>query len=572
METRHASIEMAEQRVDQLSEGLRCIEAENTRSETDDWSSPAGALRIRGSLRAAATAAAQSVESSLSDRLVRIIGQSSYDRYFSGRVRLHPTDGRIEVHVSSRAAADVLRRRFGVALRQVGSDSGTAASCPAEVIFVVASEDTIDPQAALAVNSPTSDPQPAAAAAPRAHGPRASATRYRLEDYVVGDSNRMAYNASMRMADGDDPGASRTLFVHGPCGLGKTHLLQGVAQRFRERVPGAVIRITSGEAFMNDFVASIRAAGSEGRTGPGGVSRFRSAYRRADLLCIDDVHFLAAKQATQDELLHTFDEIERGGARVLLISDQHPRALRKFSPALVSRFMSGMVASIAPPEAALRERIVRVFAIRRGLALDDSGVRAVASRAAWTPGASTGPSIRDIEGMLTKIDALKRVAPEYLSADGRLGAAAVERAFGGGSSASFSAGQSGQSSEHAGQALVQQQRPTKPVRMHVIISQTCAALGVEPGDLAGKTRHKRVVLARSLITYISRGLTTQSFPDIARALGRPSHSTVITAYQRFCKQLEADEPVALEHAAEPTTLSVLTRQLIEAVVHASAKG
>jgi chromosomal replication initiator protein len=511
-------------------------------------------------------------DSTLTERLVRIIGKSSFDRYFDGRVELRPSEGRLEVHVSSQAAADVLRRRFGIALRQAGSEAAEVGGRSSEVVFVAASEQAPEPRQSGAAPVVASAAPTVHAAAVRTHGHHAPPTRYRLEDYVVGESNRMAYNAAGHMANGDDPGAARTLFIHGPCGLGKTHLLQGVAQRFRERQPGAVVRITSGEAFMNDFVASIRAAGAEGRSGPGGVSKFRSAYRRADLLCIDDVHFLAAKQATQDELLHTFDEIERGGARVLLISDQHPRSLRKFSPALVSRFMSGMVASIAPPEAALRERIVRVFAIRRGLALDDSGVRSLASRAAWTPGASTGPSIRDIEGMLTKIDALKRVAPEYLSADGRIGAGAVERAFGGGGTHPFAPGSTDANAERNGASLVSAQRPAKPVRMHVIIAQTCAAIGVEFADLGGKTRHKRVVLARSLVTYIARALTTQSFPDIARALGRPSHSTVITAYQRFCRQLEADEPVTLEHAAEPTTLSVLTRQLIEAVVHASAKG
>lgn len=544
-------------------EGYRCDEGEKRRSDAADWSAPpramAGLPANRGS--AAARVGGQGV----AERLIRIIGQSSFDRYFDGRVEIRPVGGRIEVHVPSRAAADVLRRRFGVALRQAGSDEGQEGAAP-EVEFVI-ERDPSGPceagEAAVAHQPPS-----ARAAQDISNGARSNrsgaAIRYRLEDFIVGDSNRMAYNAAAHIAEGDDQGAARTLFIHGPCGLGKTHLLQGVAQRFRERMPGAIVRVTSGESFMNDFVASIREAGSS--NGAGGVAKFRRAYRRADLLCIDDVHFLAAKQATQDELLHTFDEIERGGARVLLISDQHPRALRKFSPALVSRFMSGMVASIAPPEAALRERIVRSFAIRRGLALDDSGVRAVASRAAWMPGATGGPSIRDIEGMLTKIDALRRVAPEYLGADGRIGAGAVERAFGGPAAAAGAAQTSGSAT------LVHTQRPAKPVRMHVIIAQTCAALGVESGELAGKTRHKRVVLARALITYLARSLTTQSFPDIARAIGRPSHSTVITAYQRFCLQLDADEPVALDHAAEPTTLSVITRQLLEAVVHASARG
>jgi len=565
VETRHASLETPDLRDTEPDQPCRFDDTESRRSSATEWSSPPGGALPRSAPRAPEAVPAPLTERTLRERLVRIIGQAGFDRYFDGRVRLLPAPGRIEVRAPSRAAADVLRRRFGVAIRQAGSEDAAPDARSPEVVFIAA------PDAATTEPAPAPAPAHAPAVAraepsvtvPRTHGARAAAQpRYRLEDFVVGESNRMAYNAAAHLADGHDAGSSRTLFIHGPCGLGKTHLLHGVAQRFRERLPGATVRFTSGEAFMNDFVAAIRAAGAQGRSGPGGVAKFRSAYRRADLLCIDDVHFLAAKQATQEELLHTFDEIERGGARVLLVSDQHPRALRKFSPALVSRFMSGLVASIAPPEAALRERIVRVFAIRRGLALDDSGIRAVASRAAWLPAATAGPSIRDIEGMLTKIDALRRVAPEYLSPEGRLGAAAVDRAFGAG----------GNAADHAPGTIAAPSRPTRPVRMHVIIAQTCSALAIDPAELATRTRHKRVVLARAIITYLSRALTTLSFPDIARAIGRPSHSTVITAYQRIQKQMGADEPVLLDHGAEPTTLNTLTRQLMEAVVHASAKG
>lgn len=574
METRHAS-ELTATRPNQRDESARC-EPLDPRREQHDWIDAHDAPRIPGrdagdrdsrSRRAPLTldrahraapadhaqppaprpeTAADPDPADLAARLARIIGQPSYDRYFRGRAAVRTIDGRVEVVAPSRAAADVLRRRFSIALRQAAACESTGRA--PELVFTAAEGEAPAPPAPTADTTPK--PQPAAPARP-AHKP--AAPRYRLEDFVVGESNRVAYDAASRLAEHAEPGAPTHLFIHGPCGLGKTHLLHGAAQRFRERHPGAVVRVTSGEAFMNDFVASIRAAGT-------GVSKFRRAYRRCDLLCIDDVHFLAAKQATQEELLHTFSEIESGGSRVILISDQHPRALRKFSPALVSRFMAGMVASVAPPESGLRERIIRVFAQRRGLRLDDGAVRAIAARTGWLPAAAAGPSVRDIEGTLTKIDALRRVAPEFLSADGRIGAGAVERALGG--------AQSGDAPE----ATMHSARAARPVRMHVIVAQTCAALAVEAADLSGRTRHKRVVLARSIITYIARSLTTQSFPDIARALGRPAHSTVITAYQRFCKQLEADEPIALEHSAEPTTISVLVRQLTEAVVRESARG
>src|SRR5262249_7964579 len=155
------------------------------------------------------------------------------------------------------------------------------------------------------------------------------------------------------------------------CGLGKTHLLQGVARRLQEVRPSAVVRYTTGEAFTNEYIAAVRA-------GSGKCEQFRRAYRGVGLLCIDDVHFLANKQATQGELLHTFDAIDLSGARVALASDEHPRMVRSFSEALVSRFMSGAVVKLDFPERELRERMILAIAGRRGHTIDPAGVRLLA--------------------------------------------------------------------------------------------------------------------------------------------------------------------------------------------------
>jgi len=115
--------------------------------------------------------------------------------------------------------------------------------------------------------------------------------RYRLDTFIVGESNRLAYNAGQQLAEGEhNTGAFGPLFIHGHCGVGKTHLLNAVAQRFKENHPGATVRVTGGEAFMNEYVAGVRA---------GDVEKFRRAFRRVDLLCIDDVHFLSNKQSTR---------------------------------------------------------------------------------------------------------------------------------------------------------------------------------------------------------------------------------------------------------------------------------
>lgn len=497
-------------------------------------------------------------------RIRAVIGADRYAASFEHKALFRMEDGRLEVAVPNKVLAGLLERRFGTLVREVA----TAEIGPAPVAFTVA-PDLFGPQAERIAAAPLPEVKPAAVS-PTAPGqlkatPKSAILRqqalerFRLEAFVVGESNRLAYNAAVQMAEGSGGGSAAggkaygALFLHGPCGVGKTHLLNGIALRFRERTPGATTRITSAETFMNEYVQAVRA---------GDVERFRRQYRRVDLLCIDDVHFLSNKQATQGELLHTLDEIERCGARIVLVSDEHPRQIRQFSAALVSRFMAGMVAQIHTPDAELRKRVVGLFAKARGLTLDDAATALLVERTGTIPG-QNGFSVRDIEGLITKIDALHRLAPDYGARQGRVGALAVERALSGSASAS--------AETHGASGAAMVSRSAKPARIETIITHTCSALAIDQADLSGKTRHKRVVAARALITHLARQYTTLSFPEIARAIGRPNHSTVITAFQRLAKQLEADEAVDAPGAPEARTLPVLLRQLGAAVQASTPK-
>jgi chromosomal replication initiator protein len=332
--------------------------------------------------------------------------------------------------------------------------------------------------------------------------------RYRLEDFEVGESNRLAYAAAVRLTEPECPRSASPLFIHGMCGVGKTHLLQAVVLRMRELGKGASAIYTTAEAFMNEFVVALRA---------GKIDSFRKRYRGLDLLCVDDVQFLNGKTGTQNELLHTFDAIDLSGSRVMLASDEHPRRVERLSQALVSRFMAGMVVKIDPPEAPLRARIVAKVAAKRGLQLDAASAGLIASRCT-----GPAPTARDIEGVLTRIEAL-RLLPGQNSSDGTIGLVLIRRAMG------LSEGDAPGPS-----------RPVRPVRMTHIIDEVCRALRVETSELFGKGRHKRVVLARSMCATLGRSLTTMSYPEIARSLGRPNHSTVITAVKRLERQMSGD--------------------------------
>jgi chromosomal replication initiator protein len=483
------------------------------------------------------------------------IGHDRFEGSFGTKALFRVDSGALEIATPNKVLSGLLERRFGDLIRRATRQE--LGDFP--VRFVVAGDlfgaQVIPPAAPAPGSAMAASSATRAAPAARKAAPRPSATeRYQFETFIVGESNRLAYNAAMALADGQaEAEAYSPLFIHGSCGVGKTHLVHAIARRFKETHAGSNVRVIGSEAFVNEYVAAVRA---------GDVEKFRRAFRRVDLLCIDDVHFLSNKQSTQGELLHTLDELGRGGAKMVLASDEPPRQIKAFSAALVSRFLQGMVAGIQPPDAALREKCVKMFAASRGLTLEKAAVDLIVQRTGQLPGQEPA-TVRDIEGLITRIDALQRLVPEYSggprgSAE-PIGVLLVERALGNGSTSTVT--DPGAPS-----------RAARPVRIDAIITHTCAALAVDVADLSGKTRHPRVVTARAVITTLARQMTTLSYPEIARAIGRPNHSTVITAFQRFAKQLEADEAVDAPGAPEARTLTVLVRQIAAAAQMGTGGG
>lgn len=413
----------------------------------------------------------------------------------------------LEIAVSSKFVADLLQRRSGdacvlAARAMLGAD--------AEVRVVV---DAATARVSLPGTEQADETQPRVEVVRPVRMPAPRPARHRLDEFVVGASNRLAHSAAVRLAEGQNAESLSPLFFHAPCGMGKTHLLQGIAARFMELNPSVSVRCLTAEAFTNEFITALKA---------GGIEAFRRSYRRLGLLCIDDVHFLSSKDATQTELLHTLDAIAQGGAKIVMASDEHPREIRKLSSALSSRFMSGAVLRIEEPDEALRRALSDRLSAKRGIALDSSGAQALAG-AAWR-------SVRELEGVLTQIMAAVRLLPELAMATA-LSATQVRRALelaGGLKPATPIGGTT---------------RSRRPVPIAVIQSEVARALCVDLGEMAGTGRHRRVVLARSIVVYLARRLTTMSFPEIAKAMGRPNHSSVITAHNRLLGLLKVAESV-----------------------------
>ncbi|MCD4700015.1 MAG: chromosomal replication initiator protein DnaA [Phycisphaerae bacterium] len=351
----------------------------------------------------------------------------------------------------------------------------------------------------------------------------ASKLRYKLEDFVTGSSNKLAYSAAMAVT-GNSKAPFNPLFIHGACGVGKTHLLQGICNAVaKNHGNGKNIswKYLTAERFTNEFIQGIRHKRTE---------TFRRTYRRLDLLVIDDVHFLAAKKATQEEFLHTFNAIHADDKQIVMASDAHPRLLGRLTEQLVSRFLSGMVVRIEPPDRSTRIRILQKLSDGLKLAAPQDVLDYIALH--------IHGSVRELEGTLVKLSALAKLAGEPVTLN---------------------------LARHAlADYLV---RTDSAVTLGGIETVISAFFGITPADMHSSRRTHTVSLARAFAMFLARRYTRMSFPEIGQFMGK-NHSSAVLAVQRIEKML-ADEhhccrwmtPAGPKTIPAKTLLETLTKQI-----------
>lgn len=314
-----------------------------------------------------------------------------------------------------------------------------------------------------------------------------------LDTFVVGPSNQLAYNAAMSIIS-DEVSPFNPLFIHGGYGLGKTHLLQGICQLMCTTRPEARWLYVSAEDFTNQFVLALKTKK---------LDAFRRRYRQTDLLAIDDIHFLASKPSTQEEFLHTFNTINLAGKKVVLASDAHPKMIGQLCESLVSRFVSGMVVKIEPPDFRTRCKICvqRVAAINQHL--DEKVIAYVAE--------NIRSNIRELEGALLKLVAYSSLCNEQISL-------AMAR-----------------------QVLAEHISRTDPI-VHIsdIESAVTTFFGITPADVHSSKKDRTVSLARSFSMYLARKYTQMSYPEIGRLMGNKNHATVILACRKIDGMLKSN--------------------------------
>ena len=471
-------------------------------------------------------------EQNLERLLAAKVGSLTFERYFQGQAKLERTDDGLEVVVASRFLVPIVENRFRQHLVEIAG-GGSVRFIDRPSAFPAAR-----PPKATKVARPKSEAQHVKAHP--SHAAKPQADRFvRLEDFVVGQSNELAHMAALSISDpGAAPRAGSLLVLHGGCGLGKTHLLRGMAFRYNGlRGSGGKAKYVTAEHFTNGFLAALRTGATEA---------FRDKYRGVELLCLDDVHFLATKDATKAELLHTLDQILQGGCRLALASDEHPRQVEGLGKQLVSRLLSGLTIELGEPDQELREAMVRKLARQRGLTLDDDVVAAIATAASAETHDGPAGSFRDIEGAMARVDAFHNLLGRVgdTPAGDRVSMSTVHQALG---------------------ARAQLAPKAGPVRVDSVIEDVCRFMGVGRAEFSGRGRHRRVVLARALVAIISRQLTTASYPEIAAAMGRPNHSSIITAVRRIERQIADEERVAVGCEADGQTVGQLADALVRRI-------
>ena len=321
-----------------------------------------------------------------------------------------------------------------------------------------------------------------------------------FSNFIVGPGNRLAHAAAQAVAE--EPGRRyNPLFIHGDVGLGKTHLLQSICIRIKAQHPDWTIEYVSCDEFTNQFMESVQA---------GRMSEFRNEFRQVNMLVIDDVHFLAKRDRTQEEFFHTFNALYQTNRQIVLSSDAPPEDIPDLEDRLVSRFKWGLVTSVEAPDYETRIAIVQTKARLRGLALGDGVAEHVA--------ACIDTNIRELEGAITNLQI--RASVDSRPVDLELARETI--------------------------LAPQQKDAATSATMQAVLDAAIGFYGVKLSDLQAKKKTRSIARPRQVVMYLARKHTRHSLEEIGGYLGGRDHTTVMHGASKIADLRDTDPTFAAE--------------------------
>ncbi|HHT9117573.1 MAG TPA: chromosomal replication initiator protein DnaA [Candidatus Hypogeohydataceae bacterium YC38] len=416
----------------------------------------------------------------------RQVSPPTYNLWFRYTRLLHLEENRCTIGVPNTYTAIRLQRNFFDLIRQA---LFTSSGREVEIGFSVCQEDA----SSLRENILPENPEVPIAKKDTSH--LVTERVLRLEDFVVGPSNQLAYSVAIEILKSQKP-PFNPLFIYGSVGLGKTHILQGIWNYIKRENSSSGVIYMPAEHWTNEFISALQ---------KGRVDGFRNRYRKVDVLLIDDVHFLSNKQGIQEEFLHTFNALYHSSKRIVLASDAHPKSIKRIKESLTSRMVSGMVAEIHPPDFTTALAILKTKCKQLGKDFPEETLQYMADRL-------KGKSVRELESAITAVAAYTHTYNRKIS---------VELA-----------------KEALSGVLTERQRQIALADIEAAVS---SHFQLSSEQLRASKKTRSTVLPRHLCCYLARTLTNFSYEQIGGYFGKRRHTSCLSAMNKMKRQLEKDE-------------------------------
>ncbi|MGA7614953.1 MAG: chromosomal replication initiator protein DnaA [Thermoanaerobaculia bacterium] len=416
-------------------------------------------------------------------RLEERLDAAEFEQWFQPTHFLAEKGDIIDVRVPDSRFVDEITERYGRAIRGILSEMDSDRT---RIQFVA------DATAPKRQTSSQVKVSPAADLPPSIFNPR-----YTFSTFVVGNSNQLAYAASLSIAE-NPSGSFNPLFIYGGAGLGKTHLIQAIGQKiFRGREQMKVVYM-SADNFVTELISSIRYDR---------MAAFRERYRSVDALLLDDIQFLAGKERTQEEFFHTFNALYEAQKQIVFTSDAPPREIPTLEERLRSRFEWGLIADIQPPDIETKVAIIRKKAEERRIDLSDDVALFIAER--------VRSNVRELEGHLNRVVAFASLTGHTIDLD---------------------------LTKEALRDLLAKEN--KPITGSEILKVVANHYGIKVAELKSKSNSRPIAYPRQIAMFLCKSLTDLSYPEIGKLFNNKHHSTVIYSVEKIDRLKEEDPAVA----------------------------
>ena len=321
--------------------------------------------------------------------------------------------------------------------------------------------------------------------------------RYSFDSFIVGSFNELAYSASQAIIK--KPGVYNPLFIYGPTGLGKTHLIQATGNKLDEMFPSINIFYTSSEKFSQDYVNALK---------NNRINQFKNRYRNYDVLIMDDIQFFSGKEKLQEELFHLFNILYDRGKQIIFSSDKHPNYIIGLEERLKSRFSAGMIVDVNKPDYESRAALLKTKASDKGITIGEDVIDYLAT--------SIEGNIRELEGILNAVTIQTDIRDRKLSV------------------------------QEVKSLIKNNVKPKKHLAIDEIVKIIAGYYNVDPTIIYDKTRKKEVVYIRQVSMYILREYFNISYPGIGKEIGGRDHTTVMHSYEKVKEKMKDDPNLVQE--------------------------